>query len=163
MSEMSIPNIIEKIKPLTESRKGRDVLLIVIISLASIGSFLLGRASISQSQPHNIIVKFDPNEIAKKGIGDSTLPSPASFGMGQSVSQSMAGNALMGAKNAISGTSAPQTAGSKLGTIVASKRGSKYYFTWCSGANSLSESNKIYFQTEAQAQVAGYTKSTSCK
>lgn len=163
MSEMSIPNITEKIKPLTESRKGRDVLLIVIISLASIGSFLLGRASISQSQPHNIVVKFDPNEIARKGIGDSTLPSPTSSGVGQPVSQSMTGNALIGAQNALSGASSGQSTATQSGTIVASKRGSKYYFTWCSGANSLSESNKIYFQTEAQAQIAGYTKSTSCK
>ncbi len=163
MSEMSIPNITEKIKPLTESRKGRDVLLIVIISLASIGSFLLGRASVSQSPSHNIVVKFDPNEIAKKGIGDSALPSPASSGVGSVSPSSMSGSALTGAQNALSGASDASSAQSQTGTIVASKRGSKYYFTWCSGAKSLSESNKIYFQTEAQAQIAGYSRSTSCK
>lgn len=52
---------------------------------------------------------------------------------------------------------------SGLGSIVASKRGSKYYFVWCSGSKTLSEANKIYFESEILAQNAGYSLSTSCK
>lgn len=48
-------------------------------------------------------------------------------------------------------------------SIVASKRGSKYYFIWCSGAKTLSEANKIYFSSEALAQNAGYSLATNCK
>lgn len=52
---------------------------------------------------------------------------------------------------------------SGIDSIVASKRGSKYYFVWCSGAKTLSEANKIYFDSENSAQSAGYALATNCE
>jgi len=49
------------------------------------------------------------------------------------------------------------------GSIVASSRGSKYYYVWCSGAKSLSATNKIYFKSESEAEKAGYSLSTTCE
>lgn len=48
-------------------------------------------------------------------------------------------------------------------TIVASKTGKKYYFVWCKGATNIKDSKKVYFDTEALAQKAGYTLAANCK
>ena len=49
------------------------------------------------------------------------------------------------------------------GTLVASRNGTAYYFPWCSGASRISEANKIWFQTEADARQAGYHAAKNCK
>lgn len=51
----------------------------------------------------------------------------------------------------------------KVGNVVASKNGTKYYPSGCSGASRISEKNKISFNSEAAAIAAGYTKATTCK
>lgn len=45
--------------------------------------------------------------------------------------------------------------------IYASRRGSKYYFYNCK--SSIKETNKIYFDSEAAAQKAGYTLAKTCQ
>ena len=49
------------------------------------------------------------------------------------------------------------------GKVVASKRGSKYHYPWCSGAKRMSEKNKIWFATIEAARQAGYTPAKNCK
>lgn len=49
------------------------------------------------------------------------------------------------------------------GTVVASKKGSKYHYPWCSGAQTMNEKNKIWFDSTADAQAAGYTPAGNCK
>jgi hypothetical protein len=49
------------------------------------------------------------------------------------------------------------------GTIVASKRGSKYHYPWCSGARSINEDNKVWFNSEEEARRAGYTPAGNCR
>ena len=49
------------------------------------------------------------------------------------------------------------------GAVVASKSGTKYHFPWCSGANTISEANKIWFATTDLARSAGYTPAANCK
>lgn len=46
--------------------------------------------------------------------------------------------------------------------VVVSKNSDKYHFTWCSGAKRIKEENKLWFETEASAQAAGYTKAGNC-
>lgn len=46
--------------------------------------------------------------------------------------------------------------------VVRSKNSDKYHFTWCSGAKRIKEENKIWFETEAAALAAGYTKAGNC-
>ena len=48
------------------------------------------------------------------------------------------------------------------GSIVASKSGKKYYFPWCSGVKRIKVENRIYFDTELEAQGKGLTLSSSC-
>lgn len=47
--------------------------------------------------------------------------------------------------------------------IVASKRGKKYHYIWCSGAKTIKEENKIFFATEAEAERAGYALAANCR
>ena len=49
------------------------------------------------------------------------------------------------------------------GLFVASRRGSNYYYPWCSGATRIASENRIWFKNEAAARAAGYTPSASCK
>lgn len=49
------------------------------------------------------------------------------------------------------------------GPIVASRTGSKYHLLSCSGAKTIKEENKVYFNTSAEAESAGYTKASNCK
>lgn len=46
--------------------------------------------------------------------------------------------------------------------LVASKNGKKYHLPYCSGASRISEANKIYFDSYAEAQKAGYSKAAGC-
>jgi len=49
------------------------------------------------------------------------------------------------------------------GQLVASRKGSKYHFPWCSGSKSMKESNKIWFDSEEDARQSGYTPAKNCK
>lgn len=49
------------------------------------------------------------------------------------------------------------------GAFVASKNGTRYHFPWCSGAQRIKESNKIWFSSKEEAARAGYTPALNCK
>ena len=49
------------------------------------------------------------------------------------------------------------------GSLVASKNGAKYHFPWCSGAQRMKESNKVWFDSKEEAEKAGYTPASNCK
>lgn len=51
----------------------------------------------------------------------------------------------------------------KTGSLVASKKGSKYHYPWCSGALRIKDSNKIWFSSAKEARLAGYTPAKNCK
>lgn len=56
--------------------------------------------------------------------------------------------------------SAMEASGSK---IVASKKGKRWHYVWCPGAETISDKNKRFFKSEADAEKAGYTKASNCK
>ncbi len=47
--------------------------------------------------------------------------------------------------------------------VVASKGGTKYYLTGCSGVERITDANKVWFASAAAAQAAGYTPAANCK
>ncbi len=49
------------------------------------------------------------------------------------------------------------------GQVVASKSGTKYYFPTCSGAERISDTNKVWFVSAPAAEKAGYTRATNCE
>jgi hypothetical protein len=46
--------------------------------------------------------------------------------------------------------------------VVASKNGTKYHLLTCSGAKTINEDNKIYFDSINQAKAAGYGPAANC-
>ena len=48
--------------------------------------------------------------------------------------------------------------------VVASKASTtkKYHFTWCAGAKQIKETNKLWFETVAAAEAAGYSLAGNC-
>ena len=49
------------------------------------------------------------------------------------------------------------------GMVVASRKGSKYHFPWCSGARTMSEGNKMWFNSIEEAKSAGFMPAGNCK
>ena len=49
------------------------------------------------------------------------------------------------------------------GNYVASKNGTKYHLPWCSGAQTINDANKIWFDTKDEAESRGYTPAKNCK
>lgn len=46
---------------------------------------------------------------------------------------------------------------------VASRNSDKYHLPWCSGAQRISEANKVWFASKAEAEAAGYTPASNCE
>ncbi|MCX6712947.1 MAG: hypothetical protein NTY66_01930 [Candidatus Vogelbacteria bacterium] len=46
--------------------------------------------------------------------------------------------------------------------LVASKKGTKYYFPWCGGGKTIKAENRIYFVSAITAETAGYTRAGNC-
>jgi hypothetical protein len=49
------------------------------------------------------------------------------------------------------------------GQYVASKSGTKYYLPWCGTVARIKDENKVWFQTKAEAEAAGYGPAANCK
>lgn len=148
----SIPEAREKIKTFSGSPLARDIYVVLLIVLASAVSFGLGRMSVRDSR-EPIAIEYDP-QIAQAGL---LVPA------GQNVPMYAAASATGTDKSNLTasvGSAVSPQAGT--GKYVASKKGTKYYAVSCSGAKNLVESNKVWFATAADAEKAGYTKSSSC-
>jgi hypothetical protein len=48
-------------------------------------------------------------------------------------------------------------------SVVASKNGKKYHYSYCSGAKQIAEANKITFPTREAAEASGYTLASNCQ
>lgn len=141
---MSIKDFSQKIKGVFEGEGPRDAYVIIILILTALGSFGLGRWSSELSAGENPVVLLEGKPLTATAAAALVPVATTSTGV----------------PNAAPSSGSTSSAGK---TIVASSKGTKYYFTWCSGAKSLSEANKIYFTTEAEAQAVGLTKSSTCK
>lgn len=47
--------------------------------------------------------------------------------------------------------------------LVASKNGTKYYYSWCTGVAKITDANRVYFSSKTEAEARGYTPSATCK
>ncbi len=168
---MSIPTLLEKIKSYIESEKGKDLLIVVTILCVAISSFFLGKLShIENKQDNPIVVKFDPSitDYFYKSANEGQGTTPTLSSSKTHSSDILTTSTEIDTENTITEESAneklstPNLVANEKGDIVASSRGSKYYYVYCSGAKTLSESNKIYFSSEEEAEANGYTLSTSC-
>ncbi len=110
-----------------------QVFLSAIVVFVALSSFELGRFSI------------------KGSLGNDGSPATAK------VSQT-AGVGNYSKSTYTSSNSKPATGS----LFVASKNGTKYFLTSCSGASRISSKNKIYFNSEAEAKSKGYSRAGNC-
>lgn len=125
----------DKIKYFLGSEQGKDLLVILIVILVGISSFELGRLSKTGANA-GLRVEYPNQEGANSTLTSGPIPAYASSNF---TSQSITGKAFF-----------------------ASSRGKKYYSLGCSAGKSIKQENRVYFESQAEAEKAGYTKSSSC-
>lgn len=144
---MSIKDFTKKIKSFTRSMCPRpvrirelpdDFFLGLVIILVSFGAFGLGRLSKIEGAKTPIYVENAPI-ITADTFAISNSPAASNTPSSPNLTAS-ANNQLMGSKN-----------------------GKKYYYSWCAGANRITDTNRIYFTSKADAESRGYTPSITCK
>lgn len=113
-----------------------EILIVFLIVLVGAASFGLGRLSVSDSAKTPVRIVYPAGE-GEKTVASSVNVSAAAANTAAAVGQS------------------PEK-------VVASKSGSKYHFPWCPGASRISQKNKIWFDSPAQAEAAGYEKASNC-
>lgn len=133
---MNIQELQEKIKGVGEGLAGRDLYTALLIVLVGFASFGLGR--LSKAEEMRVPVRIES----------------------MSVSQSASVVSAVSGAEVVEIGAVP---GMEEGSLVASKGGTKYHFPWCSGAQRISEKNKIWFSSVEEARKAGYTPAANCK
>ncbi len=137
---MNIPEVQEKIKVFRDRLNTKELYTVLLILVVGFGSFGLGRLSKLQESK-------EPIRIEQLTASAVVSESPLVKGATESV-----GVRAVSAEPLASG-----------GKVVASKGGTKYHFPWCSGAQRISEGNKVWFNSTDEARKAGYTPATNCK
>ena len=132
---MSIEEIREKIKGHLdfEGMLEKNTFLTALAVLIALISFGLGRLSGLETVNKNVEIDFPKGQEASAFLGTFA-------------------------------TTTPKVAPAKTsGTYVASKGGTKYYLPTCASSKRISAQNKIWFDTKAEAEEAGYTPAANCK
>mgnify|MGYP001561660926 CR=1 FL=1 len=111
-----------------------DVLIFSIIALVGVAGFGLGRLSALEGSK-------TPVEILSSQ-GGAVVASVEEFG---------------------AGSDEAVVTQASTGLLVGSKNSNKYHLPWCPGAQRISEANKVWFSSKAEAVKAGYEPASNCK
>lgn len=135
---MSIHGFLNKI-----NRAGRGSnflpLYILIITASSLFSFFLGRLSIPIDTSSSQVLDTKEEIINKNQTSDAIKVIDKET------------------------TTASNNNQQREGKYVASKNGKLYYSSGCKGASRIKPENRVWFDTESDAQKSGYTWATSCE
>lgn len=131
----------------------RDWVILGCLVLTATLCFGLGLLANRENQPSkdSLWIEQLPPEELPGSIGTST---PGATISGQAPAPAIP----ISSQPAAASAALPQT-----GQYVASKTGTKYYLSTCSGANRIKDENKVWFATKQQAEAAGYAPSSTCK
>ena len=132
---MMIAEIWKKSKEQLAILERPDFFIGTLIILVAFASFGLGRLSVIQTA--RLPLEIEQTAAISEAVGD-----------------------INAVKN-LAPTANNET--QSAGMYVASKNGAKYHFPWCAGAKTISEANKIWFNTAEEARRAGYTPASNCK
>jgi uncharacterized protein (UPF0333 family) len=138
---MSIHPILEKIKAFILQVEFETYLMILIIILVGLAGFGLGKLS-NAGEGKAVIIQTENTQNLKLDAANNPQNTASAIG---TVTENLNNN------------------NSNPSNIVASKNGTKYYFSWCSGVGRIQDQNKVYFTSEQEAIDAGYTKASGCK
>lgn len=148
----------EKIKSWVQANKP-DLFMAGVIFLVGLGSFGLGRLSVLWPEKQAIEITGTKVETGIAPSGSADTPAAAAGLAAKAKATSAAGEEI-GGKG--SGARSQQPATSAAGRYVGSKSGSSYHLPWCPGAKQIKESNKIWFETRAEAESKGYKPAANC-
>lgn len=144
---MNIPKPPEKIKSL--GTRGQEWVKIAgecaVLILVLVVAFLLGRISVLQTK-----TTAEPIRVIYPPLVSTNVPKFIESG-------------VVSTTQNVDTVTDPISAEPADWLFAASKTGKTYYPKGCSGLNRVHIENRVYFTTEAQAQSAGYTRSTTCK
>lgn len=126
----------------------RRLFLALVILLVALLSFGLGRLS-TTGGGEGVSIRYDPSlgELAPKGTSPATQTAAAVKSLPSA------------------GTPAPDNANppaTASQAIVASKNSTKYHYSYCPGAKTIREGNRIYFASAAEAEAAGLVLAGNC-
>jgi hypothetical protein len=108
--------------------------IVVVVSLILIAIIGFGVGKLSASSKAKTPIRIETAEIAQPLI--------------QAVINSPSSTPIVTPKAAIQ--------------LVASRNGTRYYYPWCSGVKRIKEENKVYFNTESEAEARGLTLAVGC-
>ena len=151
-----LTNLIQKVKALFTSRK-RQIFGILAMILVGAVSFGLGKLSTLWQKKEPIQIEYKRREQAPAPTG--IVEAAQTTGP---VTSAAPPAAPPPAPPPHSAAPSRPAASKPLGNFVASKKGTAYHFPWCPGAKRIKEKNKIWFQTKAAAEKAGYRPAANC-
>ncbi len=91
------------------------------------------------------------------------LATSASFWLGMLYERDAGQGSDFSIEYAQQGTAVAQAVAPENARYVASKSGTKYHLPTCSGAKTISETNKVFFASKEDAEAAGYAPAANCK
>ncbi|MDB5189333.1 MAG: protein of unknown function with transrane region [Parcubacteria group bacterium] len=133
----------------------KDLLLVLIVLLASSASFGLGMLADREMQAGKGTGKNDGFWIEDVSTTSAAMlpAAAAAASVPKAEAKAPAGIPVVPAGTVVT---------PKEGKYVASKTGKKYYLPSCSGANRIKEANRVWFATLEAAQAAGLTPAANC-
>lgn len=152
---MNIPDLQAKIKAWLRTDTGNFSIIIAILVVSNIASFYLGQHSLQTVDLENLTPSsyINTNDYS---LADPELPKQGS--LAAAIIATTPTSSQNAPESAFTTTNEPDSAP----RYVASKRGRVYYFTWCAGAKSIVDENRVYFTTAVDARAAGLKPSTAC-
>ena len=118
-------------------RNQADIAIVIGFVLVAIIAFGAGRLSAPEIVRNPIIIE-EPNASSSASLLNN-VSQPLGAAAGESV------------------ISASENQASTKGLFVASRGGTKYHWPWCSYGQKIKSENQIWFNTEKEAQLAGYS------
>lgn len=146
----SIQEIIKKIKGLSDTKKGRDILSICLLVIVSGSSFIAGRYSKPENTKQNIVIYGAHNPDGQNLVTKNNVSSDSKSDFTYINTET----------DKLENESEKK---SIKGNYMASSRGKKYYPVDCPASKNIKESNRIYFDRATDAEKRGYTLSSSCE
>jgi hypothetical protein len=135
MSIIDFSQIGERVK-----KNQADIAIVVGFILVAIIAFGAGRLTAPQIVKNPILID-EPTATSSSLNIYGNVSQPISNTVGDSVKS----------------PTATTEQGRPQGLFVASKGGKKYHWPWCSWGERIKEENKIWFNSEKEAQTAGYS------
>lgn len=126
----------------------RNSFVALVVFLAALSSFALGRLSAMEEGRESVKITF-PEE--KSGAAETTAA--AVFSQSPSAQQALIPVPIPN----------PQAGEEGEGKYVGSKNGTKYHLPWCSGAKRIADANKVWFASKEEAESLGYIPAANCK